>query len=55
MIPAPVLVTLVTVSPVCVITVTVSLAAADSNDTMMMAGMAQISRKNVETLSNFSG
>jgi hypothetical protein len=44
-----------TVSPVSVITVTVSLAVADSNDKMMTIGIAQISRNKVVTLSSFSG
>jgi hypothetical protein len=53
--PAPFLDTLDKVSPVSVITVTVSLADADSKDRMMTIGMAQIRRKNVVTLSSFSG
>jgi hypothetical protein len=54
-IPPPVLVTLDTVSPVSVTTVTVELAVADSNDRMMKIGMIQINRKNVVNRSSFSG
>jgi hypothetical protein len=38
-----------------VIVVTVELADAESSDRIMTIGMAQISRKNVVTLSSFSG
>jgi hypothetical protein len=54
-IPPPVVVIRDTVSPDSVTTVAVESEVAESNDRMMMIGMAQISRKNVVNRSSFSG